>query len=97
MNTPNNSPAPQDSELTSMISDVVKSWIGFRPRGSHLDSFTHAADGTVLTVDEAYAKLDEFVAREMADDVRNAERDAENDRWERQVEAEVAATSWLPE
>jgi len=73
------------------VSDVVKSWVGFRPTGSFMDRFRLNDDGTPRTAEEVYAKLDSWLEQEK---VRAEDEDA-HDEWENQVNAEIDATSWL--
>ncbi len=96
--------AKNDDEFLSTCSDVVKSWDGFRPTGGYLDTFTHDMNTwDPLTSEEAHRRLSAWVEREVEAEnahvlhrakVKRAE--AEKREWQDRVDAEVAATAWLP-
>ncbi len=83
-------PATQDDEFLSTCSDVVKSYNGFRPRGSYLDSFCYDNLGREYTSAEAHQALTDWC---------EGQSDFDDDgltEWEERVEAELARTSWMP-
>ena len=84
--------ATQDTDLLATISDVVKSWIGFRPTGCFLETFTHGWNGVERTVKQANAHLNQWVENQI---ISQTETD-EMDRWAAESDAEIARTSWLP-
>ena len=79
---PMDAPAFLDDDMIGHISDVVKSWNGFRPRGGYMDSFlfTHPSrpdeKRRPLTIREASDNLGEWVEAEEASAEIRAEFEA---------------------
>ena len=81
--------------MIETIQNVVKSYNGFRPRGSYLATFTHDSNGVELTDEQAGRNLDGWIdiQNEWAALDRNA---AERDDWNCECEKRIANGNAIP-
>ena len=82
-------------DMIETIHNVVKSYNGFRPRGSYLATFTHNSNGVELTDEQAGRNLDGWIDIQNEWDAldRNA---AERDDWNCECEDRISNGNAIP-
>ena len=84
-----------NDEMLSTISDVVKSYVGIRPRGAFLMCFTHDDTGNPYTDDQADRHLDGWI--DMQNELDAMDRDdSERHEWNSECEDRIYNGNAIP-